>query len=449
MPKQKTATKKPTKQKNAQATASRGSGGPPPTPPRAVADVLASTCADGFFSPLANNHPFVNLGIFGGPASGKTRLAAKVAIGLWRRIKSQKPIVIIDTERSSRFLVAMLAAAGVPTVIRPTRSLVDWATATRRAADGAADIVITDSLSHIWEDFGAAFVAARDIKGDLSPSDWVSLKTVWHREWALPFTSAPVHQIFTSRSADQYVDVVDADGKVDSIRAGTKIRGEAETAYEPSLLVEVAREVVDNEPRFTGRVLKDRSMTIDGALLASPAYLDLVPAIEDTLRGAAPAVVVEESSATSLFAAGADARQAKRLVEDVRGELTRRGLGPQQRAQVLTGVWGTASWSRLGSMDAAVLEQGLAKLRVMPLAPVVGPAPELVVASIRQGLAYDPGDPVERSHQLAAARALAGQLQAPHHGEALGVIERTARAWSAADFDQRPASPWGSDDLPC
>jgi hypothetical protein len=447
MPTKKTATKKLMKQKNTQAPASRGSGGPPPTPPRAVADVLAGVVADGFFAPLANTHPWVNAGIFGGAGTGKTRLAAKVAIGLWRRIRSTRPIVVVDTEQSSRFLVAMLAAAGIPAVVRPSRSLVDWAEATRRAAGGVADIVITDSLSHIWEDYVAAFVAARDIRGDLSPSDWVALKTIWHREWAHVFTSAAVHQIFTSRSADQYVDVVEPGGKVESIRSGTKIRGEAETAYEPSLLVEVTRTLVDDEPRFTGRVLKDRTDTIDGALLASPDYLDLAPAIEATLAGAAPAVVVEESSAAGLFVAGADARQAKRLVEEVRGELQRRGLSTQQRAQVLTGIWGHASWARLSASDAAVVEQGLARLRVMPLAPMQGPSPEAVVASIRQGLAFDPGDPVERQRQLAAARHLAGQLPPPHRGEALGVVERTAHAWEAAEFDQRPSlSP--SQNLP-
>lgn len=452
MPTKKTATKKPTKQKTSQAPASRGSGGTSPTPPRAVADVVASACADGFFAPLANTHPFVNLGIYGGPASGKSVLAAKVAIGLWHRIGSKKPVAIIDTERSARFLVARLAAAGVPAVTRPSRSVVDWATATRRAADGLADIVITDSLSHIWEDFVAAFTAARDIKGDLSPSDWVALKTIWHREWALPFTSVPVHQIFTARSADQYVDVVDDNGKVESIRAGTKIRGEAETAYEPSLLVELSRDVVDGETRFTGHVLKDRSTIIDGAALASPGYVDLAPAIEATLAGAAPAVVVEEASAASLFAGAVDSRQVRRLIEDVKGELTRRGLSPQARAQMLTGVFGTASWARLAGLDPASLEQGLARLRVMPLAPTT-PPPEAVVASIRQGLAFDPGDPVERTRQLAYARALANQLPSPHRGEALGVVEKTARNWEAGDFDQRPrpagtGDVWNGDDLP-
>lgn len=442
MPTKKTATKKPTKQKTAQAPASRGSGGTPPTPPRAVADVIAGACADGFFAPLSNSHPYVAAGIHGGPGTGKTRLAAKLAIGLWRRIGSAKPVVVVDTEQSARFLVAMLAAAGVPTVVRRTRSLVDWQAAVRRAVDGAADIVVTDSLSHVWEDFVAAFVAAREIRGDLSPSDWVALKTIWHREWALPFTSSPVHQIFTARSADQYVDVVDENGKVESIRAGTKIRGEAETAYEPSLLVEVTRDVVDGASVFTGRVLKDRTDTIDGSALTSPGYVDLAPAIEATLAGAAPAVVVEEASAASLFAGATDSRQVRRLIEDVKGELTRRGLSNQGRAQMLTGVFGTASWARLAGLDPSSLEQGLARLRVMPLV-MQGPSPEAVVASIRQGLAYDPGDPTERERQLAAARHLAGQLPPPHHGEALGVVERTARTWEAGDFDQRqrPIAP--------
>lgn len=448
MPTKKTATKKPTKQKTSQAPASRGSGGTSPTPPRAVADVVASACADGFFAPLGNTHPFVNAGIYGGPGAGKSVLAAKIAIGLWHRIGSTKPVMVIDTENASRFLRARLAAAGIPAIVRPSRSLVDWIAATRRAADGAADIVVTDSLSHIWEDFGAAFRAAREIKGDLSPSDWIALKTIWHREWALPFTSSPVHQIFTARAADQYVDVVDDDGKVESIRAGTKIRGEAETAYEPSLLIEVARDVVDGEPRFTGRVLKDRSGIIDGAALASPGYVDLAPAIEDTLAGAAPAVVVEEASTASLFAGAVDGRQVRRLIEDIKGELARRGLSVQGRAQMLTGVFGTAAWARLATMDPCSLEQGLARLRVMPLVQQ-GPTPQAVVASIREGLAYDPGDPVERARQLAAARALAHQLPPPHHGEALGVVDRTARAWEAAEFDQRRGGAgWNGDDLP-
>ena len=206
-----------------------------------VASVVARACEDGVFAPLVNDHPFMKVGIDGKAGDGKTQTLAELAIGIWRRIGSSKPVVILDTENARRFLVPLFVAALVPVVVRPVRSLVEWVDAVHRAVDGASDVVVTDSLTHLWEDTMAAFCQARGVDSVEGPAAWLSLKEVWHREWAALFRDAPVHLLFAARSADNYVDVLGKDGTFESAKVGTKVRGEAEVAFEPSLLIHLRR----------------------------------------------------------------------------------------------------------------------------------------------------------------------------------------------------------------
>src|SRR3990167_8270121 len=108
---------------------------------------------DNFFMPVSNTKPYFKAAFEGFAGSGKTYTQAEVAIGLHQRIKSTKPVVMFDTEKAAKFLKKMFADAGIELLVRESRSLADLKETMKRLRDNqVSDVLIIDSLSHVWED---------------------------------------------------------------------------------------------------------------------------------------------------------------------------------------------------------------------------------------------------------------------------------------------------------
>ena len=58
---------------------------------------------EDFFTAIGNTKPYFKAAFEGEPGTGKSWTAALVAIGLHKKINSKKPIVLIDTEKASKF----------------------------------------------------------------------------------------------------------------------------------------------------------------------------------------------------------------------------------------------------------------------------------------------------------------------------------------------------------
>jgi hypothetical protein len=453
----KLATKKTSKATKKAPKRARASGGDVGSgaPPVDVASVVAAACADGFFAPLGNDHPYLKIGVDGLAGVGKTHTLAELAIGLWHRIGSTKPVVVVDTENARRFLVPMFARAGVPVVVRATRSLADWREAVARAEAGGADIVVTDSLTHLWEETAAAYCAARGIEVLEGPSAWVGVKEVWHREWSAVFRDARVHLLFAARSADNYVDTVDVNGKRESVKVGTKVRGEAEIAFEPSLHLTIRR---DPDLGVVAVVEKDRTDICHGSTLTltpGRVFAAFARVVDNTLAGAVAPTAFEERSTASLFGAVTNRSRVRGLVGEVNGLLERHwparsAAHVQTRANALHQAFGHSSWPKLEKTDEQTLQAGLLRLQAICAAggPTVTPtpSPDAALATIRVALANDPGDPIHRRRQLSTARALAMTLPTAQRASGLAICDRTERTWEQADLDQRPTD---DDSLPC
>ena len=74
--------------------------------------------ADSFFADLENDSPYLKACAEGLAKSGKTFTLALIAVGLNRHIKSEKPIVIFDTENAAKFLKTMFETAGIPVKVK-------------------------------------------------------------------------------------------------------------------------------------------------------------------------------------------------------------------------------------------------------------------------------------------------------------------------------------------
>src|ERR1035437_5467734 len=72
---------------------------------------------------LENDMPFLKVGINGFAGDGKTRTAAEIAIGTHKLIRSEKPIIIYDTEQAAKALVPLFEHAGIRVKVSKSRSL--------------------------------------------------------------------------------------------------------------------------------------------------------------------------------------------------------------------------------------------------------------------------------------------------------------------------------------
>src|SRR5262245_57050043 len=115
------------------------------------------TSAEEFFAPLENTKPYLKAAFQGFAGSGKTYTMAQVAVGLHRRIISQKPIVIFDTEEAAKFLKPFFHKHEIKVLHKRSRSLADLKETMRHCREGVADILMVDSITHVWENFLASY----------------------------------------------------------------------------------------------------------------------------------------------------------------------------------------------------------------------------------------------------------------------------------------------------
>lgn len=351
-----------------------------------------------FFSPLENTKPYVKAAFEGFAGSGKTLTAALLAIGLHRRIESTKPVILFDTERASKFLKPLLEAAGIKALVKESRSLADLKEAMRRCRDGATDILLIDSISHVYENFVEAY-KRRVKRTRLEFNDWGLIKPTWKAEFSDPFVCDPYHCVFTGRAAYEYENEKNQEtGKREIYKSGIKMKVEAETAYEPDLLFLMERfEEVLTEKKNVWReatVLKDRSTLIDGKTFKNPTYDDFAPAIEYVLANPKNAPSRAERDAGVLVATEEDKREWARrraiLLETIEATLVKAWAGRDKasikaKTEALEAAYGTPSWTKISTqLSLDTLQAGLRTLETLagavPAAPANGadqePLPE-------------------------------------------------------------------------
>ncbi|HEY3429580.1 MAG TPA: AAA family ATPase [Cyclobacteriaceae bacterium] len=249
------------------------------------------------FKKLENNRPFLKMAFEGFAGDGKTYTAAEVAIGVHKLIGSKKPIALYDTEKAFKALTWKFEEAGIEVMHEEDeRSLESLFQAIAWCEAGNADILVIDSITHVWEEFLRAYLNRPDKHGKeikrnrLEFQDWGVLKPTWKEKFSTPFVMAKVHIIFTGRAGYEYTDERNEDtGKREIFKSGIKMKAETETAFEPDILVLMQK--VQNlltEEKSVHReatVVKDRTTKIDGKIFKNPTFDDFYPAVKVLLDG--------------------------------------------------------------------------------------------------------------------------------------------------------------------
>jgi hypothetical protein len=239
----------------------------------------------GILKPAQNTMAYLKAGIYGDTGSGKTFTAAVIAIGLHKFIGSKKPVAFFDTETGSNYLVEKFKEAGIEFLQARSTSLKD-ACATFDEAEQTCDIMILDSVTHIWREFTSAYQKKNNRKF-IQLWDWKPIKDEWFNSFTSRYNNTKLHIIMCGRAGSIYEDQEDAQntGKTKSVKVGTKMNSETETGYEPGLLLEMSKcyngvKGESGEYIRQCHVIKDRFDIIDSAEFDNPKFEDFLPHIK-------------------------------------------------------------------------------------------------------------------------------------------------------------------------
>lgn len=335
-----------------------------------------------FFVKASNTKPYLKVAFEGFAGSGKTQTAARLAIGLHKKIKSTKPIIMFDTEKSSKFLTPMFEAENIELMVRESRTLVDLIKTMDFMQSGVSDILIIDSISHVWEEFIEAYKKDVD-RTRLYIQDWGVVKPKWKKEFADRLVRDSYHTLMCGRASYEYDSELNEKNKREMFRSGIKMRAETETAYEPDCLVFMERhenllDQKDKEIWRTATILKDRSTVIDSKIFeyhpgdpVKKVYDDFSPMINTYLSEPAEWTGIKEEGSEKMFP---NEKNKSNYIEDkeialekIQAEILKvypssKAEDKQGKVQLLEQHFGTTSWKEIQKMSLKHLLEGLEKL---------------------------------------------------------------------------------------
>ncbi len=329
-----------------------------------------------FFQELENTRPFLKMAFEGFAGSGKTFTATRVAIGLHKAIKSKKPIVYYDTERALKALKQFFDGAGIKVLTRESRSLADLSKTMDLCIAGASDILVIDSISHVWEQYLEAYRAEKK-RTFIQFQDWGILKPKWKREFSDKLVMSPLHIIFTGRAGYEYEQELNEDtNKKELVKSGIKMKVEGETEYEPDIVVLMSKiKTLDHSGSMTlqrqAQVIKDRTTKIDGMTFNNPEFKDFKPAIDVLLSGKSSVNSMKETTDSFVSDDEADKQKLRRtiLLEKIEQIITILFPGQSKEEKKLRAViaekfFDTNSWKEITVMGLKNLEYGLKGLEM-------------------------------------------------------------------------------------
>jgi hypothetical protein len=241
------------------------------------------------FKPAEVTSAYMKLGLLGFQGSGKTKTASKVVIGLVRYMQEHgisyagKPVMFLDTETGSDWVIPDFKAAGIRLEVAKTRAFSDLLNAVDEAeAHGSA--LIIDSITHYWVELTQSYMKMKK-RTRLQFEDWGYLKSEWAK-FTDRYVNSSAHIALCGRAGFEYDYTVDEETQKKNLeKTGVKMKAEGEMGYEPSLLVLMERqqEIEANKIKRvwrTATVLKDRAARLDGQSFEDPGFEQFLPHIE-------------------------------------------------------------------------------------------------------------------------------------------------------------------------
>jgi len=245
-----------------------------------------------------NTSAFLKMGIMGKTSAGKTKTAAKVAIGLIQHLQkmgipyADKPAAFFDTETGSDYILPDFEEAGIPLDVEKNKTLKSLVEIMDQA-ERDHSVLIIDSITHPYRELIAAYLKQKN-RTFLQIDDWNYIKGDYGwAQFTKRYINSKLHIIMCGRAGDDLEQYTDEQGKRQLEKVGVKMKTEAETGFEPSLLVlmeQIERNERDQGKReriFLNRatVVKDRWDKINGDQFDNPGFTDFLPHISRLALG--------------------------------------------------------------------------------------------------------------------------------------------------------------------
>lgn len=333
----------------------------------------------GLLKPATNKMAFSKIGIYGTAGAGKTRTATEIAIGLHKAIGSTKPIAAFDTEPAFSFVLPIFKKAEIELLVADeSRALTDLMKFMDEA-EKVSDIVIIDSITHVWRDAQESYLARLNASrkeqrkrplAALEFQHWRPIKAAW-ADFTDRFLSSKMHVIVCGRAGQiyEYQDKDDGSGKKELISTGTRMATEKELGYEPSLLIEMIADRDQGKTVNVALIQKDRSDTINGHEIRMPKYEDFKPHFSALNIGGTHFESMERKDSQEMFPdadeSGFDVELKRRqiLSEEI-AEILKKYYpsqsveDKQKRMELIEQFFDTRSWTAVEAMKSDVLKSG-------------------------------------------------------------------------------------------
>lgn len=332
-----------------------------------------------FASEIMSKGNFIKASFGGFAGSGKTKTASEFLAGAYADLGHTKPILIIDNEKGSRFLIPFFKKVlpNTKVFVKDTRSLADVLEAMQMLQKGDIDALFIDSLSKVWYQYVADYKAKNRLTF-MTLQDWGKILPAWQEEFSDRFVGIDGSIVFTGRGGFTYEkeeDEKDEQGRVKKkgqfVKSGVKMKMAGETPFEPDLNIWMEQEQEiqpDGKLKIwrEAQILKDRSDTIDGKVFVNPTYKDLQPVIA-FLQGLPTGTVAGQSDGTNLaptenWESYHRKEQRQILMEKISGLFDKHGysgtLGKDQKTVKILAIekiFGTTSLTEIEKMDPTKL----------------------------------------------------------------------------------------------
>jgi hypothetical protein len=329
---------------------------------------------EGFATVLAAKVHFIKASFGGMPGSGKTTSGSDFAAGAYLDMKCTKPLLYIDNEKGSRFLVPFFKSQNIPTYVKETAHLGDILDAMKLLASHEIDMLFIDSLSKVWYQFVRDYKVANRVTF-MTLEHWGKILPEWQEKFSDPFAALEGSIVFTGRGGFSYTkedDQKDEQGNTTKkgafVQSGVKMKLAGETPFEPDFNVwmDLRQEVKKGKviQWHEAQILKDRNRdpktTLDGKTFKNPTYANFKPVISFIL-GTVLGEVAGPTNTTNLapsedyeYQRRKNAREIE--LEKVKAEFDKQGFGTskedkQLKVLIVEKCFGTSSWAEIEKMD--------------------------------------------------------------------------------------------------
>lgn len=337
-----------------------------------------------FASEIVAKNSFIKASFGGFAGSGKSRTGSEFVAGAYKQLKCDKPILIIDNEKGSRFLIPFFKKElpGVKVYVKDTTELADVLSAMSMLDRGEIGFLFIDSLSKVWYKYVADYKSKNRVTF-MQLMDWGKILPAWQQEFSDKFVNIAGSIVFTGRGGFTYEkeeDTKNDSGQVTKkgayVKSGVKMKMAGETPFEPDLNVwmEQQQEMTTKGIKVwrEAQIMKDRSGQIDGKTFIDPTYKNFKPLV-DFIAGLPVGDVAGATNTDNLAPSenweGKNRRDKIDIyLEEIKAIFEALALGTSVEAKklkvyLLENCFKTASWTAIEKCTPEELDRGVLMLK--------------------------------------------------------------------------------------